>query len=66
MISDIDFDYTKGSYIGPSNPLTAYDILIYRGCDMVNRYGKIMVGRTIIGLSRPNDITAGILMKKLR
>ncbi|MGD9672855.1 MAG: hypothetical protein AB7U98_05170 [Candidatus Nitrosocosmicus sp.] len=44
MISDIDFDYTKGSYIGPSNPLTTYDILISRGCDMVNRYGKIMVG----------------------
>ena len=64
MISDIDFDYTKGIYIGPSNPLTAYDILISRSCDMVNRYEKIMVGCTT-GISRPNDITAGILMKKL-
>lgn len=64
MISDIDSDYKKGSYIGPSNPLTAYDILISRGCDMVNRYGKIMLDGTT-GVSRPNDITAGILMKKL-
>jgi protein-tyrosine phosphatase len=48
---------------GPGNPLVAYDLLISRGCQMIEDYGKVMVGCTA-GISRSNAIAAGILMKK--
>lgn len=48
---------------GPGNPIQAYELLITRGCDYIDKYDRVLVGCTA-GISRSNAIAAGILMKK--